>query len=123
MLDALFGNAKELSAEEIQKELEPVLVPGEKIARAFAVFRDLFVFTDKRLILVDKQGATGKKVSYQSIPYTKINRFEVETAGHFDRDAELKLWVHGSSTPIQKEFKKGVDVVGLQKTLAYYVLR
>ena len=44
------------------------------------------------MIIVDKQGVTGKKVEYKSIPYKSISRFSVETSGHFDLDAELKIW-------------------------------
>jgi len=55
------------------------------------LIRALFVFTNKRLILVDKQGLTGNKVEYHSLPYRIITHFSVETAGHFDLDAELKV--------------------------------
>jgi len=53
--------------------------------------RDGFLFTNRRLILVDKQGLIGKKVEYQSTPFKNVIRFAVETAGTFDLDAELKL--------------------------------
>ena len=49
------------------KKLRDVLIPNEKVDMAFTLVRDLIVFTDKRLILVDKQGITGKKLI--------INRF------------------------------------------------
>jgi hypothetical protein len=65
---------------------------------------------------------TGKKVEYHSIPYRAITHFSVETAGHFDLDAELKIWVSGSDLPIEREFKKGSDISGVQKTLAKYIL-
>ena len=87
------------------------------------VIRDRFVFTNKRLILVDKQGYTGKKVEFKSIPYKSIKYFSVETAGRFDMDAELKIWVSNRVEPtISKTLKKGIDIVSLQKTLAYYVM-
>jgi hypothetical protein len=122
MLNGIFGNATELNPTELNKEFEPVLIDGEQIERAFKLVRDLYVFTNKRLVLVDKQGATGKKVEYHSIPYDKITHFAVETAGRFDRDAEMKIWVSGSSHSITKEFKKGTDIIGVQKTLAQYIL-
>ena len=81
MLSGIFGNATELDVKELADEFSPVLIDGERIERAFKLVRDLYVFTDKRLILVDKQGATGKKVEYHSIPYDKITHFAVETAG------------------------------------------
>ena len=122
MFDSILGNAREINPKEL-KELDPILIKGEQIERAFKLVRDLYIFTNKRLVLVDKQGMSGKKVEYHSIPYDKVTHFSVETAGRFDRDAELKLWVSGSSHPIGKEFKKGTDIIGVQKTLANYILK
>jgi PH (Pleckstrin Homology) domain-containing protein len=115
----LRGNASEMDMTNLRGELEPVLAPGEKIGRGFKIFRDMFVFTDHRLIMIDKQGVTGSKVSYHSILYRSITQFYVETAGSFDADAELKIWVSGSAMPITKQLSRGSDVVGLQKFLAY----
>ena len=88
----------------------------------FNVFRDKFIFTDKRLILVDVQGITGKKVSFVSVPYGKITKFSIETAGHLDLDAELKIWVGSDPMPIEKKFNKQVNVYDLQAVLAAHVL-
>ncbi len=123
MLSGIFGNATEIDSKKLAGEFEPVLIDGETIEQAFKTVRDLYVFTDKRLILVDKQGRTGSKVEYHSIPYNKITHFSVETAGTFDRDAELKLWVSGQDRPIEREFKRGTDIIGVQKRLAAGVLR
>jgi hypothetical protein len=121
LLSSLLGNASEVNATKLQDDLAPVLVPGEEIGKAFAIFRDLFVFTDQRLIIIDKQGLTGSKVAYHSVLYRSITQFSVETAGSFDSDAELKIWVSGGGLPISKEFKKGTDIVGIQQYLAYCV--
>lgn len=123
MLQGLFGNASEVDVKSLQKDLDAILAEGESLVKAFRVIRDLFVFTDKRLILVDKQGITGKKAEYHSIPYRSISHFSVETAGSFDMDAELKIYISGNMTPIEREFKRGSDIIGVQKILARYVLR
>lgn len=123
MLSGLFGNASAVNAENIANELGPILVDGEQIDQAFRLVRDLYVFTNKRLILVDKQGLTGSKVEYHSLPYKSITHFAVETAGHFDLDAELKIWLSGMQQPISKEFRKGSNIIEVQRTLARYVLR
>ena len=86
------------------------------------MIRDLFVFTNKRLILVDKQGLTGNKVEYHSLPYRTITHSSVETAGHFDLDAELKVWISGNHVPIQKRFNKNLNIYQVQSVLASYVL-
>ncbi len=123
LMSGLMGHASEVDAKKAQKELEDVLIPGEEVQAAYRLIRDMFVFTDKRLILVDRQGLTGSKVEYKSIPYKSIKYFAVETAGRFDRDAELKIWIGNDREPsIEKELKRGIDIVGLQKTLAYFLL-
>jgi len=121
LLSNLLGNASEIDISKVQNELSPVLAPGEIIGKGFKTFRDMFIFTDHRLIMIDKQGITGSKVSYHSVLYRNITQFSVETAGSFDADSELKIWVSGGGLPISKEFKKGTDIVGIQKYLAYYL--
>ena len=122
ILSGLMGNASEVDLQELTQELEPLIGSNETIAMGYKVIRDMFVFTDKRLILIDKQGITGKKTEYLSIPFKSISRFSVETAGRFDLDAELKLWIGSDTTPLVKELKKGTDVVGIQKALANFIL-
>lgn len=118
----MMGNASEIEVADIEEDFAQVLSPGERIERAYRLIRDLFVFTNKRLILVDRQGLTGNKVEYHSLPYESITRFSVETAGHFDLDAELKIWISGNPVPIQKRFNKNLNIYAVQSVLAGYVL-
>jgi hypothetical protein len=117
LLDGLLGNASEIDVNEVSEELAPIIADTESIQQVFKEIRDMYVFTNKRLLLIDKQGLTGRKVDYHSIPYRAITQFKVETAGHFDLDAELKIWVSGQAEPVEKELKKDT-VVGIQKMLA-----
>jgi PH (Pleckstrin Homology) domain-containing protein len=80
------------------------------------------VFTDKRLIFVNRQGMTGKKVEYQSIPYRSITRFSIETAGTFDLEAEMNIWLTGNQMPIQLRFNKKLSVYAVHSVLARYVM-
>ncbi|MFT7827811.1 PH domain-containing protein [Priestia megaterium] len=122
ILDGLLGNASEADIRGTEKDLQNILIANERVEQAYKVIRDLMVFTTKRLIIVDKQGVTGKKTDYHSIPYKTITHFSVEAAGTFDLDAELNIWVSGSSAPISKEFRKDKSVYDVQKVLASYVL-
>lgn len=122
-LDGLLGNASEVDPSNLQTEFAQVLAPGERVEKAYQLIRDMFVFTDKRLIFVNRQGMTGRKVEYQSIPYRSITRFSVETAGTFDLEAELKIWLTGNPAPIQLQFNKKLSIYAVQSVLAGYVLR
>lgn len=123
ILGGLFGNAAEVNREEVAKEYAGILATTETVEKAYKLIRDLFIFTNKRLILVDKQGLTGKKVEYHSIPYRSITHFSIETAGMFDLEAELKIWISGSPAPIEKQFNKSLNIYQLQSVLAEYVLK
>jgi hypothetical protein len=119
----LFGAASEIDAQKLDDEFGQMLADGEQIEKAYKLVRDLFVFTNRRLILVDRQGVTGKKTEYHSIPYKSISHFSVETTGHLDMDAELKIWISGSPSPFQRQFRKDSHIYDVQKALATYVLR
>jgi hypothetical protein len=118
LLNAVLGNASEVPAAELQTEFARLLMKDECILCGYRLVRDVFMFTGRRLLLVDKQGLTGKKLEYLSIPYKSITKFSIETAGTFDLDAELKIWVAGSPEPVIQKFSKGVDVYKVQTLLA-----
>jgi hypothetical protein len=117
------GNASKIDPSKIQDEFSQILAPGERVEHAYQLIRDYFVFTDKRFVLVDKQGLTGSKVAYHSIPYRSITHFSIETGGTFDLDAELKIWISSTAEPIQKRFNKWLSIYEVQAVLASYVLR
>ena len=123
LFDGMIGNASEANAGEVQREFAKIFASDEKVEKAYKLIRDMFIFTNKRLVLVDKQGLTGKKVEYHSIPYKSITHFSIETAGNFDLDAELKIWISGNALPLQKQFNKNLNIYELQSVLAEYVLK
>lgn len=120
-LEGMMGNVSEANTADVEQDVEKMLAPGETVQKAYVLIRDLVIFTNKRLVLVDKQGMTGKKVEYHSIPYSKITHFAIETAGTLDTDAELKIWVSGAPMPIQKTFNRKVDIFEVQRVLAAHV--
>ncbi|MWB94592.1 PH domain-containing protein [Flavobacterium sp. GA093] len=123
IFSAILGNAGSVSQEELLKKYGQLLTDTEQIEMGFKLIRDTFIFTNKRLILVDVQGLTGSKTEYKSISYKSITRFSVETAGTFELDAELKIWVSSELQPsIVKQFNKSVNVYEVQKVLAHHVL-
>ncbi len=123
LFDALIGNASETNINDVQKEYANLLGENEIIERAYKLIRNMFIFTNKRLILVDRQGLTGKKTEYHSIPYKSITHFSIETSGHFDLDAELKIWISGTPAPVGILFNKSLNIYALQAVLATYIMK
>ncbi len=121
LFSGMRGHATKANVDALRNEFQPILVEGEEIVTAYKLVRDLMVFTNKRLILVDKQGTGGKR-EYHTIPYSRITQFSKESAGLLDADAELKIWVTGQSTPISKEFRKDDSVNEIYQILSQAVL-
>jgi hypothetical protein len=122
ILNALLGNASEVTIESASKEFEPILIEGEVIEKAFRLVKDMFVFTNKRLILVEKQ-LVGSKVDYLSIPYKNIKKFSKESAGILDMDADLKIWLNNDNEPISKQFgKSGNNINEVYRILSKHTL-
>lgn len=122
LISNLLGNATEVDLRKINEEFMPILYPGEELEAAYRIFRKKWIFTSTRLIIEDIQGMTGKKREYHSIPYKAITHFLIETAGNFDTDCEMKIWISGTSEPFCQEFSKGIDIKGIQQRLAHHVL-
>ena len=106
-MDANIMNLKEISLREVRPEVSTLMVGGENMVMAFQTVRDQVIFTDKRIFVVNVQGITGKKVSYYSYPYSKIQYFGIETAGVLDIDSEIFLASGGIVYP-SGQFRNGI---------------
>ena len=116
-------NSGSVESKKFHSDYGQLLVDGEIIEAGYVVQRDTFLFTNKRLILVDIQGISGQQIEYLSIPYGNITRFSVQTGGSFDLNAELKLWIGSDTIPLEKKFNKDLSVYDVQKVLASHILR
>ena len=103
------------------EEVNQVLVPGETVVCAYKTFRDTAVMTDRRMIVADKQGLTGKKVEVYSIPWSSINMWSSENAGRMlDWNSEMEFWT--KSGHFKLKLKKGIDIRKLDRVIGTYVL-
>ena len=109
-----------MSPIPIPNDIGEILAPGEHPVAAFKTFRDSAVFTNRRLVVRDAQGITGKKVEMYSLPYSAINMWSSENAGTLDFNAELELWTRAGHIKIK--IGKGVDIRMLDRLIAQCVL-
>ena len=64
LFSALMGNAGAVSQDELKRNYGLLLIDNEEIEFGFKLIRDTFIFTNKRLIIIDVQGLTGSKPSF-----------------------------------------------------------
>ena len=100
---------------------ENFLLPRETVFGSYKGLRDRLVITDKRIIVIDVQGITGKKKEFMFIPYSKIVAFAVESAGTIDLNSELKVWLSGIGG-VKFNFTPKTDIFGIGRFLGQFIV-
>ena len=122
VISKLLGNSVRVDPKKVEKKLKQILMADEKIELAFKIFRDMTIFTNFRVILIDKKGTTGMKTIYHAIPYKSIIHFSVTSSGVVDLDSELKIWIFGQTDPIEIGIKRSAkDFYDIQMVLATHM--
>ena len=113
-------NLKPISNDEVRGEVDGLLIADEKVEFAFKTIR---VFTNKRIISIDVQGITGKRKSFATMPYSKIQYFSIQTPGFMELFPDSELFVMFTNGFTAKfEFKGAVDIGKIGRMLSEYVL-
>jgi hypothetical protein len=116
-------NLKPIGIEEVRSEVNGLLIRGEEVVMAFKTIRDQLVFTNKRIISIDVQGVTGKRKSFSTMPYSKIQYFSIQTPGFAELIPDSELFIMFSNTFTAKfEFKGNVDIGRIGRMISEYVL-
>ena len=83
-----------------------ILRGNETVEMAFKGHRDITIFSNLRVIIIDPKGLTGKQIEYISLPWKSIVAFAVRSAGKYvDFDSEVCFWT-------EKEFIAGKEAEG-----------
>ena len=116
-------NLKPIKVDSVRSEVNGLLIGGEEVIFAFQTIRDQLVFTNKRIIAIDVQGLTGKRKSFSTMPYSKVQYFSIQTPGFAEIFADSELFLMFSSGFTAKfEFKGQVDIGMIGRMISEYVL-
>lgn len=116
-------NLKPIPLDGVRQEVNGLLINGEECKLAFQTVRDQLIFTNKRIISIDVQGITGRRKSYASMPYSKIQYFSIQTPGFAELipDSELFIMFSNGAT-VRFEFKGKTDIGYIGRMLSEYIL-
>ena len=101
---------------KVPTDINQLLIEGERADKAFKTIRDVAIFTNKRLIVSDAQGLTGKKKEIYSLPYKSIIMWSTENAGTLDFNSEVELWTRAGNIKIN--LNRGIDIRAFDLLLA-----
>ena len=116
-------NLRAIKPESVRADVNGLLIGGETIVSAFQTVRDQLVFTNKRIIAIDVQGVTGKRKSFPTLPYSKVQFFTIQTPGFMElfSDTELLLMFSNGFTA-KFEFRGSVDIGQISRVISQYAL-
>ena len=89
LFEGAIGNYSEVNIDDLYEEYGMYLMEDEEIEIGFKLIRDALIFTDKRIIMTDQQGATGMKMTVESINLYSIVNVKMETSGFGFDDSQL----------------------------------
>ena len=116
-------NLKPIPLESVKNDVNGLLVSGEECIMAFQTVRDQLLFTNKRIISIDVQGLTGKRKSFASMPYSKIQYFSIQTPGFAELIPDSELFIMFSNGATAKfEFKGNTDIGKIGRMISEFVL-
>lgn len=117
-------NLTPIDVNAVRSEVNGLLINGEEITAAFKTIRDQLIFTNKRIISIDVQGLTGKRKSFTSMPYSKVQFFSIQTPGFAELipDSELVL-TFSNGYVATFEFKGAVNIGEIGRKISEYVLK
>lgn len=117
-------NLKPIPVESVRNDVGGLLIEGEAAVMAFQTVRDQLIFTNKRIISVDVQGLTGRRKSFGSMPFSKIQYFAVQTPGFLELFPDSELFIMFTNGYTAKfEFKGNVDIGLIGRMISQYVLQ
>ncbi len=91
LFDAIAGNLQQVDNGQLKEQYGMFLMDGEQVTEGYQLVRDAVVFTNFRILFIDRQGATGAKTRVKTIYLNSIVEVEAETAASFADDGEINI--------------------------------
>jgi len=124
----LGSDQREIDPTELDEELHTntkILLDNEKCLMAFKSGRDVSIFTNIRVLIIDVQGLVGCKIEYTTLPYRSICAYSITSAGVWDRDSELNLYTRNRwhLAKVEMDFRQGkTDIMQVQRLLSTFIV-
>lgn len=98
------------------------LLEEEYILSDFFISVGQITLTNIRLIISERQGISGTRIKFTSIPYSRLQSFSVETSALIDKQREITIQNNLISL-IKITIHETFDSVGFSKILLKNILK
>ena len=92
------------------------LVEGEAVVAAFVSPTGAVLFTDRRILLVQREHLLEARVETSSYPYREVRRFSIQEGE--DGRSQVRIWLGDEDHPLHLRAGPGNDLGPVQRLLA-----
>ena len=94
------------------------LLEGEAVHEAFRASNTAVLFTERRILLIQRHTLLTERVETSSYPYRAIRHFSVLEGQPEESRSEIKIWLGSDAQPLHLRALGTADFAPLQRLLA-----
>jgi hypothetical protein len=94
------------------------LVPGETVHAAFVAPTGAILFTDRRIVLAQREHLLEARIETGSWPYRSVRHFSIQEGEAAESRSTIRVWLGDESQPLHLRANPGTDLRPLQRLLA-----
>jgi hypothetical protein len=94
------------------------LIPGEVVHAAFRSPSAAVLFTERRILHIQREALLSEKVETSSYSYLAIRHFSLVEASDGETRAALRVWLGAEPNPLHLRANPGADFALVQRLLA-----
>jgi hypothetical protein len=94
------------------------LVPDETVHAAFVASTGAILFTDRRIVLAQREHLLEARTETSSWPYRSVRHFSIQEGEASDSRTIVRVWLGDDPQPLHLRANPGTDLRPLQRLLA-----
>jgi hypothetical protein len=94
------------------------LVEGERVEAAFVSPTGTILFTDRRILLSQREHLLEERIETSSFPYREMRHFSLQEGQSAEGRSVLKIWLAAEPQPLHLRANGGALFQSLQRLLA-----
>jgi hypothetical protein len=98
--------------------LTPHLVEGETVHAAYVAPTGAILFTDRRILIAQREHLLEARLETSSWPYRAVRHFSIQEGEAADSRAAVRIWLGEEPHPLHLRGNPGTDLRALQRLLA-----
>lgn len=116
------GGMRTLDVDQVEpaqgSALTQHLVEGEGVDAAFVSATGLILFTQWRILIVQREHLLDERIETASYPYRELRHFSITEVKGAESRSFVRIWLGAEPQPLHLRASAGTDLGALQRLLA-----